>query len=360
MGGFLDRIRRLWGAERPARAGRADDGLAAGAARPAPQPVVPGDAFAPFAEALGVPPPAPPAPLPAQEAADEPLLAELVLSHFRRNRPGPASAPSTSLRILNLVATPDADIGELARLVSADPALAAGVLAVANSAAYRGRSEVETVRDAIARLGFEEVARIAGAVSAKSLFSPRLKAELSAFGELFGALHRRALTVASGAAWLALQKPGARSDRAFLGGMLHDVGKSIALRSVAALVLDRELQLGPGEPRLVRLLDLVHLEVGAEVHAEWRLPHYLSDIAARHHQPAVEAGPEHLDLHVVRLAAALHDLREEPPFAQRAAGELLQSCGALGLGPRDVRVFAGELRAGSQKLAAAFGLAARR
>jgi len=359
--GVLDRLRRLWAADRPQPAPAAGSG---GTPRAVPAPAGPSsppdDPFAPYAEALGLPTPKPLPPPPPQETADEPLLAELVLGHFRKNRPGPASAPSTSLRILNLVATPDADIGELARLVSADPALAAGVLAVANSAAYRGRSEVETVRDAIARLGFEEVARIAGAVSAKSLFSPRLKAELAAFGELFGALHRRALTVASGAAWLALQRPGARSDRAFLGGMLHDVGKSIALRSVAALVLDRQLQLAAGEPRLLRLLDLVHLEVGSEVHDEWNLPQYLRDLAASHHRPEVAAEPGNLELHLVRLAAALHDLRDDPVFAPRAAGELLQSSAALKLGPLEVRAFAAEMRAGSQKLAAAFGLAARR
>ncbi len=360
MGGFLDRFRRLWQSPERTAPAAARPGPVDGAAVPARNPAPPPDPFAPFAEALAIPVPAAPPPLTEQETADEPLLAELVLGHFRKNRPGPASAPTTSLRILNLVATPDADIGELARLVSADPALAAGVLAVANAAAYRGRSEVETVRDAIARLGFEEVARIAGAVSARSLFSPRLKAELVAFGDLFGALHRRALSVASGAAWLALQRPGARSDRAFLGGMLHDVGKSIALRSVAALVLDRELQLAPGEPRMVRLLDRVHLEVGAEVHAEWRLPQYLADVATRHHETEVPAEAATLDLHVVRLAAAVQDLREDPAFARRAAGELLQSSAALGLGPREVRAFAAEMRAGSQRLAAAFGLAGRR
>lgn len=359
--GVLDRLRRLWRVDRPAVTSAAGSrGAPDAAPAPAGPPPQPGDPFAAFAQALGLEMPQPLPPPPPQEVADEPLLAELLLGHFRKNRPGPASAPSTSLRILNLVATPDADIGELARLVSADPALAAGVLAVANSAAYRGRSDVETVRDAIARLGFEEVARIAGAVSARSLFSPRLKAELAAFGGLFGALHRRALTVASGAAWLALQRPGARSDRAFLGGMLHDVGKSIALRSVAALVLDRQLVLGASEPRLLRLLDLVHLEVGAEVHEEWGLPQYLRDVAAGHHRPEVAAEPANLDLHVVRLAAALQDLRDDPAFAPRAAAELVQSSAALGLGPFEVRAFAAEMRAGSQKLAAAFGLAARR
>jgi HD-like signal output (HDOD) protein len=124
-------------------------------------------------------------------------------------------------------------------------------------------------------------------------------------------------------------------------------------------VLDGELKLAPGEPRLARLLDRVHLAVGAEVHAEWHLPQYLADIGARHHEPVVPPGPATLDLHVVRLAAAVQDLREEPAFAHRAAAELMQSAAALGLGPRDVRAFAAELRAGSQRLAAAFGVAGR-
>jgi HD-like signal output (HDOD) protein len=297
------------------------------------------------------PPPAEPEPDPALEEQ-----AALVLGHFRENRPGPASAPSMSLRILNLVASPDGDIGELSRLVSADPALTAGVLTVANSALYRGVREIETVREALARLGFDEVARIAGALSAKSLFNPRLKAELAAFGPRFGALYHRALTVASGAAWQAMQRRGGRSDRAFLGGMLHDVGKSVALRSVAALSLEGKLALPAGEAPLARLLDQVHLEVGGECHQEWDMPQYLTVIAVRHHDEAVPGGDEFADLHAVRLTAAVHDLRAEPEAAARAAAEVVQSAGALGLTPNAVRALAAELRDVTQRVAAAFSL----
>jgi HD-like signal output (HDOD) protein len=280
-----------------------------------------------------------------------------VLAHFHKNRPGPASAPSLSLRILNLVASPQTDIGELSRLVSSDPALAAGVLTVANSAACRGFSETETVRDAITRLGFEEVARVAGAVSAKSLFNPRLRAELAAHGPHFAALFGRACAVAGGAAWLALQRPGGRSDRAFLGGMLHDVGKTIALRSVSALLLDGSLRLPLGDPRIDRLLDAVHLEIGGEVHQEWNLPQYLTVIAVRHHDSLVPPDPEFRDLHQVRLVAALHDLAAEPALAARAAAELVQSAAALGMGPFQVRQLNAEMRAAEQRLG--FGVEAQ-
>ena len=360
MSGLLDWLRGLLGDSGPDPAIRPSAAPAARPpAAPAPPPVAadaapeaPADPpFAPFARALGIEEPAPPEPAdPEAEAAIEALAAP-VLEHFRKNRPGPASAPSLSLRILNLVAAPDADIAELSRLVSADPALTAGVLTVANSPNFRAVQEVETVREAIARLGFEEVARIAGAVSAKSLFSPRLKAELQTHGARFAALYHRALTVAGGAAWLAMQRRGGRSDRAYLGGMLHDVGKSVALRSVSALALSGGAGLAAGDPRLDVLLDRVHLEIGGEVHQEWALPEFATVICVRHHDRKIPAGDDWVDLHVVRLASALR-LCHTRPLQASWLEEVGQSGRALGLDRFGLRSFDAEVRTFSQRASA--------
>ena len=367
MGELLHRLRLLF--SRSAAPPRAVPGpptpspVSSPVSEPVPDTTAPGgdplsgaSAFAPFASALGLQAPAPPPePDPEEEAASEESAAR-VLAHFQANRPGPASAPTLSMRILTLVAAPETDVSELARLVSSDPALAAGVLTVANSPALRGLSETETVRDAITRLGFEEVARVAGAVSARSLFNPRLKAELAAHGPRFAALYRRAFTVANGAAWLALQRRNGRSDRAFLGGMLHDVGKTIALRSVAALLREGRLQLPGGDPQVARLLDSVHLEIGGEVHQEWGLPQYLTVMAVRHHDESIPGDAEFEALHEVRLVAALQDLADEPAFAARAATEVVQSAAALGMGPLQARELCAELRAASHRASTTFGL----
>lgn len=312
------------------------------------------DPFAPFARAMGVPVPVAPATELDAEDAEDAALAARVLEHFRQHRPGPASAPSLSLRVLNLVAAPGADAGELVRLISADPALSAGILTVANSAHHRGRDEIETVRGAVVRLGLEEVGRTVGALSARSLFSPRLKAELAVCGDRFSALFHRALTVASGAAALSLRQPGGRSDRAYLGGLLFDVGHSIALRSVAAFSLEGGAPVDPA--RLDRVLEQVHLEVGGECHQEWQLPQYLTVMAVRHHDREIPDDPEFTDLHAVRLCSALLDLRE-PALAPRGAREVVQSAGALGLSPFAVRTAERELRDASRRVTVAFGLA---
>jgi hypothetical protein len=62
--------------------------------------------------------------------------------------------------------------------------------------------EAESVRDAVARIGVEQAGRVAGALAAKSLFSPRMKQEFAAFADRWDGLFRRSGTVATTSAEL--------------------------------------------------------------------------------------------------------------------------------------------------------------
>jgi len=315
-------------------------------------------AFAPFAGVLGVAPGAAP-PLVPEDQDEDLRVAALVLEHFQRNRPGPASAPSLSLQILNLVANPRTGAADLARLVQNDPALAASMLQVANSAYYRGVQEVESVREAVARIGVEEAGRVGGALAAKSLFSARMRQEFAAFSARYDHLFRRSVAVAAVSASLAMKTPGARSDRAYLGGMLLDVGKSVGLRSLSALLVDGKVALAPEDPRVDRVLERVHLEIGGEVHQEWNLPQYLTVLCVRHHDDAIPGDAEFRDLHVVRLVSALEDLRRDPAAAPHAAAEVVQSAAALRVDPLAARALSAELRTAEERVARTFTVEGR-
>jgi HD-like signal output (HDOD) protein len=257
-----------------------------------------------------------------------------------------------ALQILNLAARPEAEVQELARLVARDPALSAGVLSVANSPVHRGLMEVETTREAVARLGFDELGRVAAAVSARTLFSPRHRAEQAAFGARFTDLFGHAVAVGSAAASVALGRPGARADRVYLGGLLHDVGKALALSALAGLVVDGKLPALAPE-RVERVLDRLHVEMGGEAHQIWALPQYLTVMSLRHHDAEVPADPEFVDLHLVRLASSVADL-DDPPTAARSAREVVQSAGALGLDPFAVRALAADVREAAARAVRAF------
>ncbi|MGC3996774.1 MAG: HDOD domain-containing protein [Anaeromyxobacter sp.] len=272
---------------------------------------------------------------PAPPSPAEVELAQAVLAHFDAHRPGPASFPSIALKILDLVRDPRVDAGALARNIEQDPALSAGVLVLANSAVFRGLDKIETVREAVTRLGLGEVARLAAALSTRSLFRAGVRAEFELFGPVWNRLYYHGATVARAASELARARQLGEPDRVFLGGMLHDVGKSIALRSVAALELEDRI------PRLEasavdRLLHQVHVQVGAEAHREWGLPPGLASLAEFHHLPEIEAGPAQAELHLVRLVSALELHRSSPGISPSALPEALDSARALGLGPARV------------------------
>jgi HD-like signal output (HDOD) protein len=315
------------------------------AARPTPPPepaVDDADPFAPFARALRVEIPAePPAPSPADEAA----IAELtgrVLATAQAATGELVSFPAVALEILERVRDPRADARSVAGFIARDPALAADVVSVANSAAFRGVSEVESVHEAVARLGLAEVGRVASAVAARKLLDPS--------GSRGGAraatgLFVRAVAVAMAAAGAALRQRGARSDHVWLGGLLHDVGKALAPQLLVRLAAEPGAHLtsvGRAEINIER----VHVEVGQAAIGQWALPAYLRETCAHHHDTAVPA--EAVDLHLVRLTSALASLGELA-VAARAAREIVQSAGALKMDAPAVRMLATDLKAAEER-----------
>ena len=63
------------------------------------------------------------------------------------------SFPDSVLRIQRVFQAPEVDIDDVVQIITSDPALAARVLQLSNSAAIRGTSEIVDVRDAVIRMG---------------------------------------------------------------------------------------------------------------------------------------------------------------------------------------------------------------
>jgi len=273
---------------------------------------------------------------------EEANAAVAIVDHFDEHRPGPASFPAIALRVLELVRNPDASAGELAREIVQDPALSAAVLVLANSPVFRGYSQIQTVKDAVARLGVQEVARMAAALSTRSLYRAELRAAFATFGPVWNRLFYHSVTVARVATAHAQRARRSNPDSVYVAGMLHDVGKSIALRSLAALAFDGRVALADGRA-IDRVLHRVHVEVGGEVHKEWGLPDHLTEVAVHHHDAEIAPSPFARELHLVRLTSALRLLRPDPTLHPDAFAEIADSAQVLGYGPREVVAVAEEL-----------------
>ncbi|MDP2275723.1 MAG: HDOD domain-containing protein [Archangium sp.] len=301
----------------------------------------------------------PPVPLTPEEHDREDLLSERVLAHFRKNRPAPSALPAISLQVLNLVAEPDLSLSQLTRVVSQDPAFSAAILKVANSPAYMGVQETQTLRDAVARLGLTEVGRVAGMVSARSLFQPQVRSEFAVFGSRWNDIFAESVAAARGAAWLCMRVKRARSDHAFLAGILHDLGRSVALRSVAALAMTEHCFELEGT-EIDRVVERVHVEIGGELHADWSLPRFCTLVAMRHHELNLPADGEYVDVHCVRLASALVQYLRQPWRVTQVKQEIDQSCLALHLDGFALRSLETQLRTELESVLASFHQPARK
>lgn len=136
---------------------------------------------------------------------------------------------------------PKTNAERLARVISAEPVLAAKLVRMANSAALNPNGKAVTkVRSAVMRVGFTAVRCIAAAVALKQV---RASKELAPFAD--EAEHRwlHSLEVAAIAHVLARDLSALDPDEALFAGLVHDIGCFYLLSRASRhpeLVEDRE------------------------------------------------------------------------------------------------------------------------
>ncbi len=211
--------------------------------------------------------------------------------------------PRSASQVMTMVANPDTTACELSELVHGDPALAAIVLKIANSAVYGGRTRIVSLQQAIARLGIGLLGEIAySSILHRSVFNiPEFEAEIHR-------IWKHALATG------LFSKHVARSVRhnvenAFLCGLLHSIGKPVILREYRKMV-DRAG--GSGKrisseetDSILRLVESHHSAVGSRIARQWGLPESVCSSIAGHEMldDAADQPPETAIVHVAVLLA---------------------------------------------------------
>jgi HD-like signal output (HDOD) protein len=204
---------------------------------------------------------------------------------------------TTALRIQQEIAKEEPDIRLIEKLIVSDQSLTAKVLSVSNSSFYKGLQQVSTVRNAIVRLGINEVSNIIMLVTHENNFRSK---DPFVHG-IMRKLWRHSVGCALGSNWLAKQCGlHALAHEAFFAGLLHDVGMLFILTVIDDLKHSNELKAQPSDALLVEAMNTLHANHGHSLMAQWNLPQKYSKIARDHHQE--ECDPNNLLLALVRLA----------------------------------------------------------
>lgn len=190
-----------------------------------------------------------------------------------------------AMEVMREADSPLGSVEGMARALGRDPALAAQVLRLANSAFYGLPKQVTSVPQAVLLLGSRAVRNLALAATT----FPWLSKPLHGYALGPEQMWQHALGTAVGASMIAQKTRAASPDLAFTAGLLHDIGKlamSVWLeRKLVAYLRIAELEDATFDAVERRVLGYDHTQVGAHLGERWNLPPELILAMRWHHQP---------------------------------------------------------------------------
>jgi HD-like signal output (HDOD) protein len=141
------------------------------------------------------------------------------------------SFPEVALQIRRILADPETRVDQIVRVVGSEPALAARLLRIANSAAInRSGRNIADLRTAIARIGHNMVRSASISFSMNQI---RKSNKLANLAPHLNDLWERSTYVAAYAYVLARTCTRVNPDEAMLTGMMHGIGKLYILTRAA-------------------------------------------------------------------------------------------------------------------------------
>lgn len=196
---------------------------------------------------------------------------------------GLPTLPSHLLQLNALLSASPVDLKQVSAVIRSDPSLTAQLLRLCNSALFNLRRRVSRVEEAAILMGTERLRNLVFTCYLIQISCAQLpEAQVEAFWT-------HSLIVASLSERVARRLNLECSDEAYLGGLLHDVGKLPLLmvaadeNTVAAVWLKGDSAESLALEREYFGLD--HCEVGRWLGINWNFDSKLVEVIESHHQP---------------------------------------------------------------------------
>ncbi|MEZ5279443.1 MAG: HDOD domain-containing protein [Acidimicrobiales bacterium] len=219
--------------------------------------------------------------------------------HFREL----PSLPSVIARLVELDRASKGYSDEVEELVASDPSFAIHIVSAANSAASSPASPICTIGSALARVGSSAAVEMLISTGITRVFVPRDEWERS--------LWRHSIQVAIAAREITIRAgdTGLDANEAYLGGLLHDVGRLVMFQESSDLLHEVDDAPWDSPEGLLATEESVygidHAALGAVAAKGWGLPGRLVGVIEHHHDPsALLPGTVSRLAEVVRLADA--------------------------------------------------------
>jgi len=195
----------------------------------------------------------------------------------------------------------DLDIQELTRVISLDQSLTTLLLKLCNSAHYGFSRKITSIRDAVAKLGFQTVKSLVFVAVSQGI----LNQEVSGYSLAKGDLWKNSISCAVYARHLAKNVKYKDPEVAFTAGLVRDIGKlmmheyvGVNYDEIIKLVKSDSISFIEAEESI---LGFNHCQIGAEMAMQWNFPSTLVDVIRYHHSPATAIKEDCNDIPLISI-----------------------------------------------------------
>ena len=225
---------------------------------------------------------------------DHPLLGQLTAALEEGSIDLPP-LPAVAAEVSSLLGDADVGAAALAELIQSDPGLAGEIIRVSNSAAYAPRTPIVSLQQAISWLGITEIEQIVYAicVHGEVFTAPGYEDEIERLW------HE---SLAAGLWCKELARLKRRNvETAYLGGLLHRVGRAAVIRVLSTIERDRGERVQPVV--FAAVADACEGRFGEALGLKWQLPSAVLDAVCHWQAPAGEASLDATQTQLAHLLA---------------------------------------------------------
>lgn len=214
------------------------------------------------------------------------------------------SLPDVYLRLREVMESENASMNDAAKVISLDPALAARVLRMANSAFYGFRAQIDTITRAANILGMQKIHDLVLAAGVSKAFEGINNELMDLDTFWYRSVHCGFLAqaIAEGAGL-----PNA--ETLFVRGLLHDIGHLVLFAYYPESCREALAQADEGlEARLYQehlIIGVDAMEFAAELARNWQLPKSFADSYQHLMRPEDVAGPLAREIALLHIAVQL-------------------------------------------------------
>lgn len=193
--------------------------------------------------------------------------------------------PEVVQKVREVMADPKLGFKDVGNVLETDPAFAAGILKLANSAYYGMSGMVTSIQQAAVVLGYKTLGQLVTVMGGLKLLGKSLKG----YKMKSGVLWKHSLAVAYGAKKIANQISLPLENDAFSAGLVHDAGKIV----LDPYVLERRdlFEVSTADENVSffdaekQIFGFSHADITYELCKKWNFPETQTIAVGYHHEP---------------------------------------------------------------------------